>query len=329
MTADGSVQGASRTSRRTRKKRRSTRLRSRDVDILLALAKMRLLRTSAITELFFGAKGTAQKRLRKLFDAGLVRAIVADLASENRYALTALGHAFLVEAAGDEEVPPLLPVPRVDGRRLTHLDLLNGFRIALAQSAADGGVTLVRFRPEWELRAEDPHATTVPDAIVVVRGDERDVVIALEVDVGTEPPHAILKKLDRYEAARIQRRSVFGMPDPRPLILVQTARRARSIARAVRKDHPRIALGVARVVLFDEKSITTGFSHAEQVPLEGTLDERVFDEGLFAVLTASARSADARSAHSSIGRRMESREVLRESADRPRVTASRSRSAGS
>lgn len=326
MSADGSPCAASRTSRRTRRPRGTPRLKPRDVDVLFALAKMRLLKTSAISDLFFSAKGTAQKRLRKLFDAGLVRAVVTDLASENRYALTALGHALVVEAMGDEAVPALLPVPRVDGRRLTHLDLLNGLRIVLARAAPSEGLTLERFQPEWELRAEDPHAAIVPDAIFTITDGRRAVTLALEVDVGTEPPHVVLRKLDRYASARIQRRPVFGVQNLVPLIFVPSPRRARSIARAVRRDHPEIAIAVARLVL-GGRTTDTGFAKAHEVPLEGDLDERVFGRGLLDAIQVGGRAVSRSSAQSGIGRTGDVRDRADESGRELRATASRSRSA--
>lgn len=318
-----------RTSRRVRRKRGVPQLRSRDVDILLALAKMRLLRTSDIARLFFSATGTAQKRLRRLFDAGLVRAFVPELAAENRYALTALGHALLVEAAGDDDVPPLLPTPRVDSRRLTHLDMLNGFRIVLARSAPDLGASLNRFRPEWELRAEDPHAAIVPDALLTLDEFGKRYVVALEVDVGTESPQLVLKKLERYAAARIQRRAIFGVSQVAPLILVQTTRRARAIARIAKTSHPEIAIGVARVVV-REGTIRAGFSRLGQVPLDGGVpNDTTFELGLLGVITRDRGAGIPAPAHSSIRAKAEVHVTRTNSAEVPRATASRTRNAKS
>lgn len=252
-----------RTSRRARVRARPIRLRERDVDILLALAKMRLLRTRDVADLFFKAPGTAQKRLRKLFDAGLVRAIVRDLAAENRYALTTLGHGLLVRALPDEDVPVFRAAPRVDGRSLAHLDLLNRYRIALARGCERQAIRLVRFVPEWELRSAEPHATLIPDAVAVLEAAGGVLILAIEVDVATEPPATVVKKLERYDALALAGTPVCGARSPRVVLVVSSARRARSLARAIAPHRPlRPALGAAPFILQDG-GLSTGLAPVE------------------------------------------------------------------
>jgi DNA-binding PadR family transcriptional regulator len=214
-------------------KDRGLRLRERDLGILLALAKMRLLRTSDLARLHFSAVGTCQKRLRKLYDAGLVKTLVPDLAAENRYALTPLGHALLLEALPDTEVPEYRSAPRVDRRNMRHLDMLNEYRIALARSAPPCGVELRRFVPEWELRSRDPDAGLVPDATIQLRAGGKRLGVALEVDAATESPGIVAKKVQRYGAARMMERTIFGLRAPVVLIVTTTLRRARSLAKVV------------------------------------------------------------------------------------------------
>lgn len=274
-----------RASRRSRVKHRNVRLRDRDLEILLALAKMRQLRTSDIAALYFQAPGTAQKRLRKLFDSGLVRAIVTDLAAENRYALTGLGHALLEEALDGKEVPVFRPAPRVDRRSVAHLDLLNQYRIALARSAPRLGVELVRFTPEWELRAAEPRAELVPDAALVIAKGKAKLVVAVEIDVSTEPPKLVAKKLERYAASAMMKRSVCGLADPLPLLVAATPRRARSLARATQGSNgTRALIGAAPYVLGDG-GLRTGLTLArELVAKEGELGAEDFRGGLLALL---------------------------------------------
>jgi hypothetical protein len=267
---------------------RGLHLQDRDVEILLALAKMRLLRTSDIGMLYFDAVGTAQKRLRKLYDAGLVRAIVTDLAAENRYALTPLGHALLEEAQDGADVPAFRPAPRVDAACIGHLDFLNRYRIALARGCADHGIDLVRFAPEWDLRAQEPHAELVPDAAVVLSLDGSTVEVALEVDTGSEPPRTVTKKLERYDAARLARRAVAGLVAPVVLIVVLKARRARALARAVAGPAEQIAMfGSVPWVLVDG-GLTTGTGTIRHLASrDGELGAADFPIGLRDVLGAS------------------------------------------
>jgi hypothetical protein len=277
---------ASRASRRQRVSTRGVRLRDRDIDILLALAKMRLLKTSNLTVLYFSAKGTCQKRLRKLFDAGLVRTIVTDLAADNRYALTPLGHALLVEALPDEDVPDFRPAPRIDGRGLAHLELVNRYRIALAKGATAASVELVAFVPEWELRSAEPTAPLIPDAALTLRVDGRDHGIAMEVDTGSEPPATVVRKVERYEAAVLARRRVGGLLAPTVVIIASSARRARSLARALANaGRGRAIVGAAPAVLADG-GLASGLSTAgELAKTSGPIGAEAFPLGLRAVLS--------------------------------------------
>ncbi len=270
-----------RASRRVPVRSRTFRLVERDVDVLLALAKMRVLRTSDVAALYFRAKGTAQKRLRRLFDAGLVRAIVADLAFENRYALTSAGHAALAEALGDANVPAWRSAPRVDRRNARHLELLNRYRIALALGCARLGLELRRFVPEWDLRSGEPEASLIPDAVFVIFGESGQASFALEIDTGTEPSGTVMRKLERYDAAAAMRRSVGGSVAPSVVIVTATPRRARTLARALAaRPQFQPLLGAAPFVL-EDGGLTTGLASVDRLAaIDGTLTAEQFGGSL-------------------------------------------------
>jgi hypothetical protein len=251
----------SRASRRTRIRGRGLRLQGRDVDILVALAKMWLLRTSDLGRLFFEATGTCQKRLRKLYDAGLVRAVVTDLAEENRYAITRFGYAFLERAADGLALPTYRPPPRVEGRSILHLDLLNRYRVALAVGAVRNAARLDVFRPEWELRSENPESKIVPDAVCRLSTKEgRLWELCIEVDTGSEAPGVVTRKLARY-AEQLREGPVFEMKRPFILLVTATERRARTLARAAQRDGQggQIALGPIPYVV-EDGGLTTGLA---------------------------------------------------------------------
>lgn len=257
-----------RTSRRSRNKGRGARLRPRDVEILMALAKMRLLRTSDIARLFFAAKSTGQKRLRKLFDLGLVRAVVTDLASENRYALTRLGYELLLSVNDGRDIPPFRPAPRADGRSLVHLDLLNSYRIALATGCGAVGIGLQSFLSDWDLRASDSQATLIPDAIVTLAlpGAVKRQVLAVEVDTGTEAASLLLHKLVRYREKAAMRQPLFGTSPAVVVVVTKTERRARTLARhaigaAAHDGVPLLLFGTDATILADG-GITTGLARS-------------------------------------------------------------------
>jgi hypothetical protein len=260
---------------------RGVRLRARDLEILLALAKMRLLKTSDIARLFFGAVGTTQKRLRKLYDAGLVKAAAPDLAAENRYALTRLGDALLRETLGDAAVPVYRCAPRVDGRALRHLDMLNGYRIALALGAARVAVTLHRFTPEWDLRSENPTADLVPDAVFVLHGPQTQAGFALEVDAATEPPMTVAKKLDAYESKALGGAAVFGVAAPIVLLVVPTSRRAVSLSRALGAERRAtdVLVGITDHLLPDG-GLRAGFCRPQDIVLAADGGSELHSRGL-------------------------------------------------
>ncbi len=267
MTTEGEP-ARSRASRRARAKGRGLRLKERDLDILLALAKMRLLKTSDLARLYFSAVGTCQKRLRRLYDAGLARAIATDLAAENRYALTRLGHGLLVRALDEGAVPAFRSAPRVDGRTLKHLDMLNQYRIGLAKGCASRGVRLVRFMPEWDLRAMAPDARLIPDAMFELALAEERMIFALEVDTGSEPPTTVRKKLEAYASHTLGGTTIFGAAQPVVLFVVPTKRRALALARASEGVGDGVFVAVAADV-HDAGGVVGGFAPLAMLDQEG------------------------------------------------------------
>lgn len=247
---------------------------------------MRMLRTTDLARLFFGATGTCQKRMRKLFDAGLVRTVVTDLAAENRYVLSRLGHSLLIEALDDDaDVPIFRQAPRIDSRSVRHLDLLNQYRIALAEgcSTADS-VELVRFTPEWDLRSSDPQAPIVPDAIMILALPSGRRAFALEIDTGSEPPATVAKKVARYDEAAMLRRPIFGVVNPLITIVAANPRRARNLARALATGSGarHVRLGAPPIVLRDG-GVSSGFSSVLRLArADGNLGDHAFTEPLAA-----------------------------------------------
>src|SRR6058998_1962144 len=64
------------------------RIIDRDLEILEAVGKLRFTTTSQLARLYFHSRSGANKRLRKLLDAGLVKVWLRQLAEENVYSLT-------------------------------------------------------------------------------------------------------------------------------------------------------------------------------------------------------------------------------------------------
>ena len=75
-----------------------SRRTERDYWVLEALAKMQFLTTRQIGHLLFnGSRSAANKRLRKLYDAGLIRVWLRSLNTDNVYALAPPGRRLLEE----------------------------------------------------------------------------------------------------------------------------------------------------------------------------------------------------------------------------------------
>jgi len=187
--------GHQRQPRSVRYRGRQYRLTERDVWLLEALAKMRFLTTGQISGLGFGgSRWAANKRLRKLLDAGLVRVWVRHLAEENVYSIDRMGARQLGDPQDDEKAPR---IPRGLDANLDHLLAINEFRIALALGLEKAAGEIAWWRSDWELRG-NVRACVVPDAFFAVRwaGEERSYV--LEADNNTRSVRQFLKKLLSY-----------------------------------------------------------------------------------------------------------------------------------
>lgn len=161
---------------------------------------MRFASTTQLARLGFGgSRWAAVKRLRSLFDAGLIRVWVRDLAKENVYSLDRAG-AGLLRNAG--QTNGAVAVPRGLDGNLEHLLYINEVRLALALTLSQAGGELVSWRSDWELRTGS-RMRVVPDALFTVRWDEKsDTTFALELENQTKSPHAFLRKVLRYGVGR-------------------------------------------------------------------------------------------------------------------------------
>lgn len=190
------------------------RLTERDHWLLEALAKMRFLGTGQIARLFFGSTWGANKRLRRLFDAGLVRVWLRSLAAENVYSITRAGVRALGAAEGAGA-----SIPRGLDGNLEHLLAINQVRISLALGVPAAGGELLSWRSDWDLRAIGK-ARIVPDALFVVRWtDAGERAFALELDHHTKSPRRFLAKVLRYAAAAHAGGGIYGMHDPVILVV--------------------------------------------------------------------------------------------------------------
>jgi len=174
----------------------------RDRYLLQSIGTLRFVTTGQALRLgFASSRSAANKRLRRLFDAGLLRVWVRCLEEENLYALTPAGRAALLDGTTAEDDAHTLNVPRGLDRDLDHTLAINDVRIALATTLPPLDAELLSWRSDWDLRT---HASghLVPDARFGVRwSDGNETTFSLEVDRNTKSASAFLRKLLVYRAA--------------------------------------------------------------------------------------------------------------------------------
>lgn len=206
--------------RSVRSDARHVRRTERDLWILESVGKMRFTTTTQLARLHFeDSRWAANKRLRKLLDAGLIRAWVRSLSEENVYSLDRAGARFLEkDSAGDG-----WSAPRGLDRNLDHLLAINQVRVSIALSLPDGGGEILWWRSDWELR-KGVRGEPVPDALFEVRwGDGTARVFALEVENTGRSPRRFLRKILAYAKAR-RGETLLGFSDLTLLVVCRNPR---------------------------------------------------------------------------------------------------------
>lgn len=197
----------------------STRRTERDGWMLDALARMRFLTSWQIAQLFFGgSRSAANKRLRTLFDGGLLRVWVRSLNLDNLYSLAPAGHRLV-----SDQVRAASRCPRELDGCVDHLLAINSVRIALATTLPDHAGEIAWWRSDWELRAER-RERIIPDALFgMTWSDGAEHSFALEVEYGTRAPRSFQGKLLRYASARHRPSGIYGVRNPIVLVVGESA----------------------------------------------------------------------------------------------------------
>lgn len=225
--------GSVRISRTKRRTRRSLRPTKRDLGVLHALGRMKLLSTRQLMALFSWSRSTINKRMRRLYDAGLVSCFAPQLGGENSYGLSRNGRDALIEAGHESEDMRYQVMTRLGRTNLKHLGLINDFWILLATKGLEDGRKLARFYPEWEIR---PASTSglCPDAIFALRNSEGRVTHdALEADLGTEARSVLQSKIKRYRAVLTVRQHICGLPVQGAVFASTNSAQSRRISRII------------------------------------------------------------------------------------------------
>ena len=195
----GSVPMNRRRERQAREQRRrgvAVRLTDRDRALLEALARFRIARSGDLGRLFFPGRhrDVLMARLRKLYDGSYVEVHVGDRAAENVYSIGPRAKEVVVDGS-------VCTVPRPPWEH--HLEIVRLWCRLAATAHESTRLHLVSFLPEWVLRAAPGvvERAIVPDSLVTVAVEDREVVLAVEVDRGTEGLAVLRRKISAYRSA--------------------------------------------------------------------------------------------------------------------------------
>ncbi|MFI5298621.1 MAG: replication-relaxation family protein [Polyangiales bacterium] len=221
---------------------------SRDVEAMLSLAWAGLLSTSQLQALHYPSKRIAQRRLRALFDAGLVRVHVPSqrLSDESTYTLSPEGIE-LLEARGlvdDESIEPAR-APRL--QKLAHTLLCREPFVMLCLAEHAGRLRLLDYQFDHDLARATAFTKlgVLFDGLAVVQRGDRKVALAVECDAGTETTTVLRQKCEKLKTVMPGVPTLVAAASAQVVFVVLTERRRATIVRLVAET----ALGAARVVL--------------------------------------------------------------------------------
>lgn len=188
-------------SRTVRGKHRGLVLTLRDRDVLILIGSCRYASAAQVARACFPNEDRARRRLRQLFDAGLISTILYSSTAPNIVALTKRGLEELTVLAPAVASRIRLPGPLRLASLPHHLAIVDA-RLYAAGLGVLRGALLARFESgsgslAAELALPTWHVT--PDALAEFKTPEGLIVIAVEVDRGTETLKTIKGKLDRYQ----------------------------------------------------------------------------------------------------------------------------------
>jgi hypothetical protein len=183
------------------------RLTGRDMGLIDALARHRILTAAQLAELFFPSEWAARIRLVTLIEMEVLARFRDDNRAAYRYTLGYWGAA--VHAWRQGEPPPtrtavaLAAHQLAVSRKRTHLEGVNAFFTALhAEARAADSVAVTQWLCEDEAASLFLGKVRPDGAAVVTYESERAMPFFFEYDTGTEPLTVLTAKLDRYAEAR-------------------------------------------------------------------------------------------------------------------------------
>jgi hypothetical protein len=197
----------------------TAKLTARDRKLLVKCSLCRWLTTTHLRRLYFPAVSLSavQKRLRKLADAGYLRAHREHPTAEIIHTLGPKGKPLVEELGITASLSGEVP------KQVEHLLGINEVRVGVETC----GIGVRYFFASWQLGDLNWSHPVIPDAVFALAHDEKKSFV-LEYDRGTETLEVLLRKLEFYE------RGVEGLAIDAVLIVTATDRRIDLLAREMK-----------------------------------------------------------------------------------------------
>ncbi len=200
-----------------RKKAARLVLRERDVDIVEAVYRFRLLRQDQLQTLFFGSKTRAQVRLEKLYDHGFLdRKFLPVALGEGRsptlYVLDRRGAELLRVERGYDDLSGYTTRRTLKTDFIEHTLAINDVMVAVTAACRQQAFTLEQWQTESQLKADydrvtiadgrgkPQHVAVVPDSYFTIIANGRRYPFFLELDRGTMTLKRFKTKVEAYLA---------------------------------------------------------------------------------------------------------------------------------
>ena len=229
-------------------------IQERDVRILRRLAEYRLLTTSQLHGMCFGARSKALRRLRQLYDAGLIDRIYRPVirgSSEIVYILTQKGHGLLQRSGGHHDTDRFSEFKSVSKETslffLDHELSLVAFRLALEKECRDAQTKILFWKSDHELRVsrdgkrrilriqtfDGDTLPLLPDAFLGIQNAKGKSYYFIEMDMGSESLKRVERKFKAYTAFLIsgEFRQMWDFKAFRVLILTSSENRRDNLIR--------------------------------------------------------------------------------------------------
>lgn len=216
-------------------------LRERDIDVIEAVYRFRVLSQAQIAALFFGSAATAQFRLEKLYDHQfLERRFLPVSLGEGRsptlYILDRRGVETLRSERGYDAIKWFGTSKRLTADFLSHSIAVNDVMVQVTLACRKHGFELVQWQGENEVKADYDRVTVqsgtgrrermpvVPDSFFTILAHERRYPFFLELDRGTMTLARFKNKvrayLAYYKSGAYEKR--YGLRSIRLLTVVST-----------------------------------------------------------------------------------------------------------